>query len=97
MCPKCGAIYNLKFSPPKRPGVCDADGCQGTALIQRADDQEATILQRLMTYHETTEPIIAYYEKQSILKTVSGTGASPGDVFRKVEEILSALGAGPGS
>ena len=96
-CPKCGAIYNLKFSPPKREGVCDVESCQGTALIQRADDQEKTIRERLRTYHETTEPIIAYYEKKRILKTVSGTGASPKDVFLKVEEILSAMGAGPGS
>ncbi|HOT52323.1 MAG TPA: adenylate kinase, partial [Candidatus Hydrogenedentes bacterium] len=57
-CPKCGAIYNLQFGPPKKEGVCDVDG---EALIQRQDDQEATIRERLRVYHETTEPIIAYY------------------------------------
>ena len=89
-CPKCGAIYNLKFGPPKKEGVCDLDG---EALIQRKDDQEETIRERLRVYHETTEPIIAYYGKQGILKTISGTGATPADVFAKIEEIVAEKGA----
>jgi adenylate kinase len=89
-CPKCGAIYNLKYGPPKREGVCDADG---EALLQRNDDREETIRERLRVYHETTEPIIAYYEKQGILKTVQGTGSSPDAVFQKIEEMVSAAGA----
>ncbi len=89
-CPKCGAIYNIKFTPPKRDGICDVDG---EALIHRDDDREETIRERLRVYHETTEPIIAYYEKQGILKTVSGTGSSPGAVFTKIEEIVAAAGA----
>jgi adenylate kinase len=89
-CPKCGAIYNLKFSRPKREGLCDV--CAETALIQREDDKESTIRERLRVYHETTEPIIGYYEKQGILKTVSGTGASPDQVFATIETILSAPG-----
>jgi len=91
-CPKCGAIYNLKFSPPKKEGVCDQEECDGKALVQRVDDQEATIRERLRVYHETTEPIIDYYEKQGILKTVAATGSSPDAVFAKIEEILAALG-----
>jgi adenylate kinase len=90
-CPKCGAIYNLKFGPPKREGLCDA--CKDVALIQRQDDQEDTIRERLKVYHETTEPIIVYYEKQGILKTVSGTRSTPDAVFAKIEEIVAALGA----
>ena len=89
-CPKCGGIYNLKFSPPKKEGACDADG---EALIQRQDDREETIRERLRVYHETTEPIIAYYEKQGILKTVNGTGSTPEAVFAKIEEIIAATGA----
>lgn len=89
-CPKCGAIYNLQFSPPKQAGVCDVDG---EGLIQRQDDQEATIRERLRVYHETTEPIIAYYEQQGILKTVGGTGSTPDAVFAKIEALLSAAGA----
>lgn len=89
-CPTCGAIYNLKFGPPKKAGVCDVDNVE---LIQRKDDCEETIRERLRVYHETTEPIIAYYEKQGILKTIVGTGASPDDVFRKIEELCPATGA----
>ena len=91
-CPKCGAIYNLKFSPPTREGLCDTDGC-GAELIQRVDDREDTIRERLNVYHQTTEPIIAYYEKQGILKTIAGTGSSPDKVFEKIEQLLSAKGA----
>lgn len=93
-CPKCGAIYNLKFDPPKREGICDSDECAAAELIQRKDDQEDTIRERLRVYHETTEPIIGYYEKQGILRTINGTDASPDEVFVKVEELLSAAGAG---
>ncbi len=89
-CPTCGRIYNLKFSPPKQDNVCDDDGAE---LTQRKDDCEDTIRQRLSVYHETTEPIIEYYRKQQILKSVSGTGSTPDRVFAKVEEILAAAGA----
>ena len=89
-CPKCGAIYNLQFSPPAKEGVCNVDG---EALIQRQDDREETIRERLRVYHETTEPIIAYYEKQGILKTVGGTNSTPDAVFAKIEAILSAAEA----
>jgi adenylate kinase len=88
-CPKCGAIYNLKFGPPKQEGVCDVDG---EPLIQRQDDQEETIRERLRVYHETTEPIIAFYERQGMLKTVDGS-VPPEAVFRKIEEIIAATGA----
>jgi len=89
-CPKCGAIYNLKFKPPKNDNVCDLDGEQ---LIQRQDDKEDTVKERLNVYHETTEPIIEYYDRRGVLKTVEGTGSTPDDVFKKVEEIVSAAGA----
>lgn len=88
-CPKCGAIYNLKFGPPKQEGICDVDG---EPLIQRQDDQETTIRERLRVYHETTEPIIAYYEEQGMLKTVDGS-VPPEAVFAKIEEIIAANGA----
>lgn len=87
-CPECGRIYNLKFDPPKQEGVCDEDGA---ALVQRKDDQEETIRERLKVYHGTTEPIIAFYEEQGILKTVSGNQVAPDAVFAKIEETLAAL------
>lgn len=89
-CPKCGAIYNLKFKAPKKDNVCDLDG---ETLLQRQDDKEETVRDRLDVYHETTEPIIEYYGRQGVLKTVQGTGSTPDGVFAKIEEIVSAAGA----
>lgn len=59
-CPKCGAVYNVYFEPPREAGVCDA--C-GSALVERADDDAATVRRRLEVYREQTEPLIAYYER----------------------------------
>ncbi|HOZ47687.1 MAG TPA: adenylate kinase [Candidatus Hydrogenedentes bacterium] len=90
-CSKCGRIYNLKFDAPKEAGVCDEPACEKAPLIHRRDDQEETIRERLRVYHETTEPIIAFYERAGILETVSGTGRTPDTVFATIEETLAAL------
>ncbi len=91
-CPQCGAIYNLKSKPPRTPGRCDKNSCRGFGLVQRADDNEETIRARLRVYHETTEPILAYYEERGLLRRIPGDGFSPDEVFEKVEEVVSALG-----
>ncbi len=67
-CPKCGAIYHIKNKPPKKPDTCDA--CQG-ALITRDDQKEEVIQNRLQVYRKQTEPLIRYYEKKGIQKTVN--------------------------
>lgn len=59
-CPKCGAVYNIYFEPPRTPGVCDV--CGG-ALVERADDAAETVRRRLEVYREQTEPLIAYFER----------------------------------
>lgn len=59
LCPNCGAVYNVYFEPPREAGVCDA--C-GSALVQRADDDAATVRRRLEVYQQQTAPVIAYYE-----------------------------------
>jgi adenylate kinase len=81
--PETGAIYNLKFSPP--PAEVAA------RLIQREDDKAETVLTRLQNYHETTEPIISYYEDQGVLKSVSGANATPDSVFAQVLDVLKGL------
>jgi adenylate kinase len=86
-CPKCGAVYNLTTQPPKTAGKCDVEGCGGD-LIQRVDDCEETINERLRVYHETTEPIIAFYQERGILKSVAGDVLGPDDIFVKVEAIV---------
>lgn len=59
LCPNCGAVYNVYFEPPREAGVCDA--C-GSALVERADDDAATVRRRLEVYQQQTAPVIAYYE-----------------------------------
>ncbi|MEW5745451.1 MAG: adenylate kinase [Nitrospirota bacterium] len=84
-CKACGQMYNVYFNPPKKEGVCDKCGGE---LFQRDDDREETIKKRLEVYNSQTAPLIDYYGKKSILKSVSGTG-SIDDIFGKV---CSALG-----
>jgi len=93
-CAVCGAIFNRKFDPPAGDGArCDRPGCSGE-LVQRKDDQEETIRERLSVYHETTEPIIEYYGNQSVLKSIAGSGATPDRVFADIRAILGAGKAG---
>lgn len=69
ICPNCNSIYNLKYGKrPKKEGICD--NC-GSNLIQRTDDNEKTIKDRLHTYEINTKPLINYYEKQSKLKNIN--------------------------
>ena len=69
VCPACGMSYHIHFGPPKKDGICD--GC-GASLIQREDDREATVLNRLETYHRQTEPLIGYYKGKGRLLVVEG-------------------------
>ena len=69
VCLKCGATYHTEFKKPKTEGICDA--C-GDTLVQRKDDMPETVLDRLKTYHEQTEPLKGYYEKKGILRVVEG-------------------------
>lgn len=87
--PDCRAIYNLDFKPPKVEGICDI--C-GTKLIQRADDNEETVRQRLKTYHKTSENLIEYYKNQDILYTVKLNAASDVTSMGIAEEIKEYLG-----
>ena len=67
VCKVCGALYHLTNMKPKKDGICDK--CGG-ALYQRADDNEATITNRIKVYTESTKPIIDYYKAQGKLKTI---------------------------
>lgn len=83
-CPVCGAAYHLEYAPPREPGVCDI--CGG-ALVLRDDDSPQTVERRLKVYHEQTEPLIGYYEKEGILRNVDGT-ADIDEVFKAIAGIL---------
>jgi len=83
-CKSCQQMYNLHFSAPQKEGVCDK--CSGE-LMQRDDDKEDTIKNRLEVYEKSTAPLIDYYSGKGILKTVEGTG-SIDDIFNKVCSML---------
>ena len=83
-CPKCGATYHVEFNPTKVEGVCDV--C-GEKLILRDDDKPETVQKRLDVYHDQTQPLIDYYKKAGILKTVDGT-MQMDDVFAAIVQIL---------
>ncbi len=68
-CPVDGKIYNIYFQPPKEKGVCDV--C-GTQLIQRVDDTEEVISERLKSYERQTLPLVDYYNRQGRLRRVNG-------------------------
>ena len=69
VCEGCGNSYHVDYKPTKVEGVCDA--CGGKTVI-RKDDEPATVLSRLKTYHEQTAPLKEYYAKQGKLVTVEG-------------------------
>ena len=69
VCSCCGASYHLVYNPSKTEGKCDSCGAD---LVQRKDDHPATVLERLRVYHDLTEPLKEYYEKQGKLTVVDG-------------------------
>ena len=81
---ECQEIYNVKSNPPKQEGICDK--C-GSAAIQREDETEEAISHRLQTYNDKTAPLIGFYEKEGLLKTVAGTSS---DVV--LQELKVSLG-----
>jgi len=85
-CPKCGAIYNLLHQPPKQAGVCDKDG---TALIQREDDNERTIVARLKAYQESTGPLVDFYGPRDFHR-IDGN-RSPEAIYSEIERIIKSL------
>lgn len=86
VCKTCGATFHVEFNAPKVEGVCD--NC-GATLIQRADDTEDTAKNRLSVYDNQTAPLLEFYEKKNILKTVNGD--QPLDkVFEDIKVVLGA-------
>lgn len=85
-CLNCGATYHITAIPPKQEGICDTCGKE---LVLRDDDKPETVQKRLDVYHDQTQPLIDYYQKQGILKSVDGTMPME-DVFAGIVEILGA-------
>ena len=87
-CSKCGAGFHDSFQRPKKDGVCDS--CGGTEFTRRADDNAATVQSRLDAYHAQTAPILPYYGKKGLLKSINGN--QPIDIVTKLlKEIIGSL------
>lgn len=85
VCSRCGASYHVTENPPKIKGVCD--DCGGVLVI-REDDKPETVRERLIVYHQKTEPIKDFYKARGKLLLVDGNRP-----IRTVHnEILEALG-----
>ena len=86
VCLNCGATYHIVSIPTKVEGICDKCGSE---VVLRDDDKPETVQKRLSVYHEQTQPLIDYYNRQGILKTVNGTRPLE-EVFADIVTILGA-------
>ena len=85
VCKNCGETYHIDNKPTLKDGVCDK--CSGE-VIQRADDNEKTVLDRIEVYEKQTFPLIDFYKNLGLILTVDGT-LSIEDVFSQIKESLS--------
>ncbi|MFH1403671.1 MAG: adenylate kinase [Candidatus Altiarchaeota archaeon] len=84
VCVNCGATYHLVGKPPARTGLCDS--C-GSGLVQRDDDTEQVIRNRLRVYHSSTEPLVTYYSEERNLIILDATKPIM-DLFEEICEYL---------
>ena len=85
VCTACGATYHVSFNPSPKGDQC---GACGETLIQRADDTEETVKNRLDVYEQQTAPLIDYYTKAGIIKNIDGDQ----DIKKVLNDIALALG-----
>jgi len=84
VCSKCGAVYHVKYNPPKVEGVCDL--CGGS-LVQRDDDKEEVVRKRLEVYRKQTQPLIEFYQEKGIIyKLDAGKGVE--ELFEEVKGLV---------
>jgi adenylate kinase len=86
VCPKCGASYNVVSMKPKKEGICDV--C-GSALIQRKDDNEASLKIRLANYYKSTAPLLDFYKSSGVLYTFDGM-AGAAKLKKELQTLLAA-------
>ncbi len=82
----CGATYHVVYNAPKSEDICDT--C-GEKLILRDDDKPETVKNRLLVYHDQTQPLIDYYKKEGVLVEVDGTQ----NLEKVFQDIVAVLGA----
>jgi adenylate kinase len=84
VCSECGTNYHVEFSPPEEDGVCDECGGE---LVQRDDDTEDTVRERLRVYRENTEPVVEHYRERGELVEIDGEG-TPDEVFDEIADAV---------
>jgi adenylate kinase len=84
VCDDCGTNFHVDFAPPEEEGVCDECGGE---LIQRDDDTEETVKERLNVFEENTQPVIDYYEDEGELVRIDGE-QSPDEVWADLEAAI---------
>ncbi|RDZ63536.1 adenylate kinase [Haloferax sp. Atlit-12N] len=84
VCDDCGTNFHVKFNQPEEEGVCD--DCGGE-LVQRDDDTEETVRERLSVFKENTEPVIEHYRDEGVLVEVDGE-QTPDEVFEDVQAVV---------
>jgi adenylate kinase len=87
VCSSCGAIYSTS-QPPSSGWTCDTCGGE---VVQRDDDTEEAVRQRLALYEEQTAPLIAWFEAQGRLLTVRGDGDPDSVTARLIEAVDAAI------
>ncbi|MBU3091381.1 adenylate kinase [Clostridium sp. CM028] len=87
VCLTCGASYHITFNPPKVDGKCNL--C-GSDIVQRADDTEETVNERIDIYEAQTQPLIKYYDDKNLLSVVDGT-LEINSVFESICGILEEI------
>ncbi len=88
ICPRCGAVYHLRYNPPREDEICDRCGAR---LIQREDDREEVIRKRLSVYREQTAPLVEYYSERDILVKLDASRPIE-EIHRRLLEILDEKG-----
>ena len=83
-CPSCGKGYHVLYDAPVVDGVCDV--C-GASLVQRDDDREETVKNRLDVYLQQTSPLKVYFEQCGLMRCIDGNGTIQ-DIQRKICSIL---------
>jgi adenylate kinase len=86
-CQACGAVYHIENLKPKVEGICDNDGSK---LVQRPDDNPEVVANRLKTYHQQTEPVVAYYKNSNTVYDIDAN-KSADEVTAAIFENLDAL------
>jgi len=85
-CPDCGRVYHLLYNPPADGRTCDDCGAE---LVQRDDDREEVVRERLRQYHDKTAPLVDFYQRRGLLIGIDGAQ----EMEAVAEAIVDAIGA----